>query len=73
MLNGLDPNRSSPEERLQEIADTLATGLWRLGHRRRQAINSSNFSHLTDNSLDIRRRQSVDSGVSGDLENPHAR
>ena len=73
MHNGLDPDRSNADERLQEIADLLASGLRRLGDRHRQSRNNSNFSHLTDNSLDFRRRQSVDAGVAGDLENPHAR
>ena len=73
MSNGLDPLRMSASERLAEVADLLATGLRRLGHRLRQTRNNSNFSRLTDNSLDFGRRQSVDAGVSGDLENPHAR
>jgi len=73
MHNGRDPGRSSADERLQEVAGILAVGLQRLGHRHRQARNNSNFSDLTDNSLDFRCRQSVDRGVSSDLENHHAR
>lgn len=59
--------------RLDEVAQLLAAAFHRLEHRRRQAGNSSNFSALTDNSLDFRRCQSVDAGVSGDLENPNVR
>jgi hypothetical protein len=63
----------SADERLEEVVGYIAAGLQRLGHRHRQTRNNSNFSSLTDNSLDFGRRQSVDAGVSGDLEIPHAR
>ena len=73
MLNGLAPDAMTSEQRLAETVSLLAMAFLRIRHRLCQPRNRSNFSSLTDNSLDFRHRQSVDAGVSGDLENPHAR
>ena len=40
MINALDPERMTAEERLDEVADILAAGLFRL--RRRESANNSN-------------------------------
>jgi hypothetical protein len=72
MTSGPDPNQMLAVERVIETTSLLANGCLRLRYRNLRK-NRSNFSSLSDNSLDFGRRQSVDTGVSGDLENPHAR
>jgi len=72
MTNGLDPDRMSAEERLNEVATMLAGGLLRL-KAGKKVPNPSNSSTLADNSLDFGPAQSVHQGVSGDSENRHAR
>lgn len=52
--NALDPERMSPEERLREVGEILATGLLRL--RAKRVGESENHR---ESSLDFAARQSV--------------
>ncbi len=72
MVDALDPDQMTVDERLHEAATMLAAGLRRL-ECRKQAKKTSNFRYLTNNPLDFTGQQSVDAGVSGDSENAHAR
>ena len=55
MINALDPERMTAEERLDEVAEILATGLLRL--RTHESANNSNDSG--DFPLDLPAHQSV--------------
>lgn len=52
--NALDPERMSPEERLREVSEILATGLQRL-----RAKRAAEGGHRRESSLDFAARQSV--------------
>jgi hypothetical protein len=54
MHNGVDPNRLTPAERLDEIAEILATGLMRLRARQSSPL----FPHNGESSLDCPAHQS---------------
>ena len=55
MHNGIDPDRLSPAERLNEIAEILATGLMRLN---RSPKSSPLSPHTGESSLDCPAHQS---------------
>ena len=55
MINALDPDRMTPDERLDEMADILAAGVLRLKKRR----SSSNSNDLREVCLDFNANQSM--------------
>jgi hypothetical protein len=54
MHNGIDPDRLTPAERLNEIAEILATGLMRLNLRKSSPLSP----HNGESSLDCPAHQS---------------
>lgn len=55
MINALDPDRMTADERLDEVADILAAGVLRL----RKRHSDSNFNDLREVSLDLNANQSM--------------
>ena len=55
MINALDPDRMTADERLDEVADILAAGVLRL----RKRHSDSNSNDLREVSLDFNGNQSM--------------